>query len=300
MGAVVSVRGDGKDTADSSQQCHPCSSPSIFSVAFPSQQQQNHFEIYDLSHPLEEGMNVWPGKLSVFLFWIPLHSLVLIGVHVAFQHCVTCHPDYTSGSFTISEHCGTHVDAPYHFVKDGLTVDRIPLTQLITSVKVVDITAACVKDRDYQLSVTDLQAFEEKHSMLNSCDVLFIRTGWHIHWKEGNASYFGTSTVSNEAAKEDEKSASALSFPGISVEAAQLLVERGIKGVGLDSPSLDYGKSSDFAVHRLLLSNGIIGIENLNEEIVNLPPSGAVVMIMPLKIVGGSGSPARVITFVPK
>jgi kynurenine formamidase len=207
---------------------------------------------------------------------------------------VSCHPDYASGSFTISEHCGTHVDAPYHFVKDGLTVDRIPLSQLITSVKVVDITEACVKDRDYQLSKNDLEVFETKHGNLLSSDILFIRTGWHIHWKDGNAAYYGMTKSTTDS------SSCFLSFPGLSVEAAELLVERGIKGVGLDSPSLDYGKSSDFAVHRLLLGEGLIGIENLNEEIVNLPPSGAVVMIMPLKIVGGSGSPARIIAFVAK
>jgi kynurenine formamidase len=286
---------NSKDQTTSSQECLPCSTPSIFSFSFPSEE-HNTYDIYDLSYSLNEGMNVWPGKPPIFciigIVYVNVFFFCFAGDQ-PFQHCVSCHPDYTSGSFSISEHCGTHVDAPYHFVKDGLPVDRIPLSQLITSVKVIDIRDACLGNPDYQLSKNDVESFETKYGNLIPSDILFIRTGWHIHWKDGNSAYYGMTEDSSAAA-------SVLSFPGISVDAAELLVERGIKGVGLDAPSLDYGKTLDFAVHRLLLGNGMIGVENLNEQIVNLPPKGAIVMIMPLKIVGGSGSPARIIAFVPK
>ena len=86
-----------------------------------------------------------------------------------------------------------------------------------------------------------------------------------------------------------------LNFPGIGKEAAQLFVERKIAAVGLDTASLDPGSCVDFYAHRILLGAGIYGIENLNSNIDNLPTNKSfTLVVMPLKLKGGSGSPSRI------
>ena len=90
-----------------------------------------------------------------------------------------------------------------------------------------------------------------------------------------------------------------LSFPGVTLAAAQLLVARGVAAVGLDTASLDPGRCKTFDAHRTLLAAGVYGVENLSGELRRLPPRGSTVVVMPLKLTGGSGAPARVIAFLP-
>ena len=90
-----------------------------------------------------------------------------------------------------------------------------------------------------------------------------------------------------------------LHFPGLSGELAQFLVtERKVAAVGLDTPSLDYGQSKDFIVHRILLGANIPGFENV-ANLEQLPPRGAMVVALPIKIRGGSGAPLRIVALVP-
>jgi kynurenine formamidase len=89
-----------------------------------------------------------------------------------------------------------------------------------------------------------------------------------------------------------------LHFPGVSPEAARLLVERRVDGVGIDTASLDHGPSIDFRTHRILSSSGIYGLENL-AGLELLPPKGATVIALPMKIRGGTGGPVRVIALLP-
>jgi kynurenine formamidase len=87
-------------------------------------------------------------------------------------------------------------------------------------------------------------------------------------------------------------------FPGFSVEAAKLLVERKVSGLGCDTMSVDYGASQDFAVHTLALGAGLYHLENL-ADLSALPESGAFLIAAPIKLEGGSGGPVRVFAILP-
>jgi kynurenine formamidase len=87
-------------------------------------------------------------------------------------------------------------------------------------------------------------------------------------------------------------------FPGYSVEAAKLLIERKVSGLGCDTLSADYGASEDFAVHRVVLGAGLYQLENL-ADLSELPETGAFLVVAPIKLEGGSGGPTRVFALLP-
>jgi kynurenine formamidase len=196
---------------------------------------------------------------------------------------------YASARYAASEHGGTHLDSPIHFGENQATADQIPISKLIGPAVVVDIQAKSTNDRDYQLAVADLQAWETAHGKIPDGAIVVARTGWGRYWPD-KARYLG-STVAGDTTH--------LHFPGISREAAEWLVaNRKISGVGIDTASLDHGPSRDFMAHRVLNSAGIYGLENVaNAE--KLPESGATLIALPMKIKGGTGGPTRVIAILP-
>ena len=197
---------------------------------------------------------------------------------------------YASYAFASAEHGGTHLDAPIHFAEGRMTADEIPLSRLITTASVVDVSAAA--DADYLLSVEDLTAWEAEHGEFADGTALLVRTGWSSRWDDRTA-YLGTDLTGPEAVPE-------LHFPGIGPEAAQWLVDnRAVAAVGIDTPSIDYGQSSDFRAHVILYSANIVGFENLT-NLDRLPATGAGIVALPMKIVGGSGGPLRVVGWVPE
>ncbi|MYA09903.1 MAG: cyclase family protein [Gemmatimonadetes bacterium] len=174
---------------------------------------------------------------------------------------------YASYAFSSAEHGGTHLDAPIHFAEGRMTADEIPLSRLITMAAVVDVSAAADADPDYQLAVEDLTAWEAEHGELADGTALLVRTGWSSRWDDRTA-YLGTDLTGPEAVPE-------LHFPGIGPEAAQWLVDnRNVAAVGLDTPSIDYGQSTDFRAHVILYSANIVGFENLT-NLDRLPATGA-------------------------
>ncbi len=199
---------------------------------------------------------------------------------------------YASYSFASAEHGGTHLDAPIHFAEGRMTADEIPLSSLITTVSVVDVSAAAETDPDYLLSVEDLTAWEAEHGQIADGAALLVRTGWSSRWDDRTA-YLGTDLTGPEAVPE-------LHFPGIGPEAAQWLVDnRSVAAVGIDTPSIDYGQSSDYRTHVILYSANIVGFENLT-NLDALPATGAGIVALPMKIVGGSGGPLRIMGWVPE
>src|SRR5262245_567793 len=149
---------------------------------------------------------------------------------------------YASASFEASEHLGTHMDSPIHFAEGKATTDTVPLRQLIGPAVVIDVSRACAGNRDYELSRADIEAWEKKNGRILSGSIVLIRTGWSAVWPD-QLRYMGTN------APGDVRN---LHFPGISAEAAKLLVARHVDGVGIDTASLDHGPSSDFQAHRVL------------------------------------------------
>lgn len=197
---------------------------------------------------------------------------------------------YSAYAFSAPEHGGTHLDAPIHFGEGHLTVDRIPLERLIAPAVVIDVTGKTRTDEDYRLTSDDVLAFERTHGRIPSGAIVLLRTGWSTRWPDRKA-YLGDDTP-NDASK--------LHFPSFGVEAARLLVqERRVAAIGADVASIDYGPSDDFMVHRIAAAADVPGLENLT-NLNLLPPTGAVVIALPMKTEGGSGGPARVVALVPK
>jgi kynurenine formamidase len=119
---------------------------------------------------------------------------------------------------------------------------------------------------------------------------VLLRTGWSGHWPDAKA-YLGDDTPGD---------ASKLSFPSYGEAAARLLVEqRRVGALGIDTASIDYGRSTDFMVHRVAAAQNVPGLENLT-NLDRLPARGATIIALPIKIEGGSGGPVRVVALVPR
>ena len=236
-------------------------------------------EWIDLSHSFGPSTIYWPTDTLGFQL-----------TELAYGHTEGGY-FYASYSFASAEHGGTHVDAPIHFAEGRPAAHEIPLSRLITTASVVDVSAGADADPDYLLSVDDLTAWEAEHGPIADGTALLIRTGWSSRWNDRTA-YLGTDLTGPEAVPE-------LHFPGIGPEAAQWLVDnRNIGAIGLDTPSIDYGQSTDFQSHVILYRENIVGFENLT-NLDRLPPTGAGIVALPMKIEGGSGGPLRIVGWVP-
>jgi kynurenine formamidase len=197
---------------------------------------------------------------------------------------------YAANNFAAAEHGGTHLDAPVHFAAGRHTTDAIPLAQLVGPACVVDVTRQASADRDYRVTVADLEAWEREHGPIPAGAIVLVRTGWGSRWPD-RARYLGTTRVGPAAVAE-------LHFPGIHPDAARWLVARRVHAVGIDTPSLDYGQSTAFEAHRILLGADIPGFENV-AQLAAVPATGAFVVALPMKIRGGSGGPLRIVAALP-
>lgn len=195
---------------------------------------------------------------------------------------------YAANNFSSAEHGGTHIDAPVHFAENGQTVDQIPLEKLIGKGIKIDVSENAVNNKDYLISVEDLQKWEAEHDMpIPNGSIVLLQTG-HSRFYPDKKNYLGTDQRGKEAIK-------SLHFPGLS-EAASiwLITERNIHAIGIDTPSIDYGQSTAFRSHVILLSKGIPAFENLC-NLEQLPDIGFEIIALPMKIKGGSGAPLRII-----
>jgi kynurenine formamidase len=237
------------------------------------------FDVIDLTHPLGADTVFWPA--------MPPERFEL--TQLAFGE-TEGGGFYAANRFCTAEHGGTHLDAPQHFARNGDSTDEVPLERLVAPAVVIDASARAAGDRDYRLSPADVLAFESRHGRIAAGSIFLLRTGWSRHWPDVKA-YLGDDTPGD---------ASRLRFPSFGEEAARLLVEqRRVAMIGVDTASIDYGRSRDFAVHRIVAERNVPGLENLT-GLEQLPPTGALVIALPVKIEGGSGGPVRVIALVPK
>lgn len=219
------------------------------------------FQLIDLTHPLDPSIPTWDGGCG-FRFHIEM--------------------DYSEGCLVKRYDClagaGTHMDAPSHFFPEGSDIASLKLEHLVAPVSVIDITNQV--HPDYFLSPEDVESYEQKHGRIEKGSFVFAYTGWAQYWNEPDR---------YRNLDESRK----MHFPGFSPEAAQLLLEREIVGIGLDTLSPDGGKP-DFPVHQSILGAGKTIIENLT-SLEKLPEKGAYVFALPPKIVEGAETPLRVI-----
>jgi kynurenine formamidase len=200
-------------------------------------------------------------------------------------------PAWYWNAFEGGEHVGTHFDAPIHWAtgQDKDDVSQVPVRNLVGLAVVIDKSAECAADPDFLLSVDHVKAFEQEHGPLPESGWLLYRTGWdaraHDQREFLNANETGPHT------------------PGIEVECSRWLAsEAPIVGIGVETVGTDAGAAHSFdppfPCHSYMLGAGKYGLTQL-ANLADVPPTGAVLLVAPLKIVGGSGSPCRALAFVP-
>jgi kynurenine formamidase len=198
---------------------------------------------------------------------------------------------YSQGNYSAAEHGGTHIDAPMHFAEDKKTVDQLTLTDLIGLAIKIDVSDKASSNRDYLISISDIENWEKMNGKIPDGAIVLLQTGFERYWPD-KKQYLGTDQLGEEAAKD-------LHFPGLDPGAAKWLVaNRKIKAVGLDTASIDYGQSTEFSSHVALMTNNVPAFENLM-DLDKLPAKGFQIIALPMKIKGGSGAPLRIVAFVP-
>jgi kynurenine formamidase len=232
--------------------------------------------LIDLSHTFDDSTVYWPTAAEVFHLDPIAYGQTARGFF------------YAANSFCAPEHGGTHLDAPLHFAEYGATTDVIPLERLVAPAVVIAMSNDAANDRDALLGRSHIEAFEAEHGAIAPGTIVLVRTDWSERWPD-RALYLGDTKPGD---------VSNLHFPGIGADAAELLVERQVAAVGLDTASLDHGPSRDFTAHRILAAAGIPGFENLR-SLAQLPARGALVIALPMKIGKGTGGPLRAIAIVP-
>jgi kynurenine formamidase len=236
------------------------------------------YEMVDLTHPFNAETIYWPAPPAEFRLERLAYGVTEKGFF------------YAAHTLTTPEHGGTHLDAPIHFGAGKRTAEAIPLSQLIAPAIVIDVSGSASSDPDYRLTVDDVARFEKQHGTIEPGTIVLLRTGWSRFWPDRRR-YLGDDTPGD---------ATRLHFPSFGEEAARLLIEsRGAAALGVDTASIDYGPSRLFEVHRIAAAANVPGMENLT-ALERLPPRGALLLALPMKIEGGSGGPLRAVALVPK
>jgi arylformamidase len=212
-------------------------------------------KIIDLSHPIEEGMMTFPTP------WHPVVEITILGRHGI--------EGRETRKVVLGTHIGTHADAPRHFIPGGRTIDEIPLDILIGPASIADFTGCG------SLHEIDVPELKEKLGAAVPSR-LILRTGW--------SEYFGNLKFYNE-------------YPFLAENAAQWLVENGVRLIAMDTPSPDNpahsrGTPKDSPNHKVLLGAGVVLVEYL-ANLKSLTAREVELIVMPLKLKGCDGSPAR-------
>lgn len=230
----------------------------------------SNFKIIDLTHELHAEIPTWDGSCG-------------------FQKSLTA--DYTDfltptqfqiQSLTMRAGIGTHMDAPCHCIRGGKGIADIALTELFLPLIVLDVSAKA--HAEYLIDIHDILAFEKIHGTIPPQSLVIGYTGWSRYWND---------PIHYRNADENEQ----VHFPSFDEKAAEILFDRGISGIGIDTLSPDLGIDGYFPVHQLFLGNGKYLIENIANAHL-LPPVGAYGIVLPIKISEGAEAPVRFIGFI--
>jgi kynurenine formamidase len=221
--------------------------------------------IIDLSYAISDKMVPWPGDAKAFEAKI---------------NATVEKNGYFTRSFWMLEHYGTHMDAPAHFPPGTTTVDKIATEKFFGPAVVLDVRSDAERNPDYQLTAKRIEDWERRHGKIPAGAIVILKTGWASRWPD-------------VARYRNQDASGTMHFPGFSVDAAKLLLERQVNGLGCDTLSIDPGNSPDFPAHHLVLGAGVFQLENL-AELKDLPEAGAFLIAAPIKLEGGSGGAVRV------
>lgn len=197
--------------------------------------------------------------------------------------------DYDQGyqlhKFEVGENTGTHVDAPSHFIRGNVPIDKLALRDMVVSAVVIDVTDEVADNPDYQLGAADVIDWEAHNGRIPAGSLVILNTGWSKRFADPEAYVnMGPDNV--------------MHFPGYHPESAAVLIDRGVVGVGIDTMSLDFGQATEFTFHTTMLGAGKYQIENL-ANLDALPTTGATMIVGVLPVKDGSQAQARVLALLP-
>lgn len=225
--------------------------------------------VVDLTHTLYEGFPTFDG--SKWFSKKPAFTYEKDGLNL--------------NVWTIYEHTGTHMDAPLHFSAKGASVDEIPVSDLVVPLAVIDISARAASNADATLMPEDVLAWEKKHGRLPDGCCVVMNSGWHKLLQ--SPKFIGLDAQGKNHT------------PGFHPSTAEfLMTKRTVKGIGVDTLSLDTGiASGPFPVHNAWLPSGRWGLEAL-ANLDSVPQSGAHLLVGGPKVQGATGGISRVVALV--
>ena len=214
--------------------------------------------IIDIRYPIHEGMTTFPVQ------WHPTVEISQMGRHGI--------ENRETRKLTIGTHCGTHIDAPRHFIPDGPTIEQIPLELLVGPARVLNFTPLTLPKQEFDVEDFSRLLGDERPERL------ILRFDWSDHW--GTMKYYSDQ-------------------PYITEEAAYWLVQRGVRVLAMDTPQIDSpdnGRNSDndSPNHKIMLSAGVVFVEYCT-NLRQISCTEVELIVLPLNILGSDGAPARVI-----
>lgn len=218
-------------------------------------------KLIELSHTIEPSSPTWYGGTA---FTAPLVY--------DYTSCTT-QTKFRVQELILHAGTGTHVDAPGHCIPGGRTVEQLWLDELVAPCIVIDVTTEAKPDS--LISLEAVQTFERTHKAVIAGSIVFFKTGWSCWWND-------PSLYRNE-----------LNFPAIEGAAAQYLIDHGALAIGIDTLGPDR-PGDHYPVHEIVLSADCYLIENV-ANLEQLPPTGAMAMVMPIPLAGATEAPARIL-----
>ena len=210
-------------------------------------------KLIDLSLVISKSIPTFPGSPEPqFIAWSDINN-----------------DGYNLELLFLSSHTGTHLDAPYHFVKDGQKINEIPLDRLIGN----GILIKLKKTMNSPITKSDITLFEKNNGKIPNKSSVFFYTEWQKNLK--NKNYFTEN-------------------PGLDSSSAKYLASKQINLVGIDSPSIDLGKDESYTVHKILSKNNILIVENLT-NMNKIKSKKFHFTILPLNLKDATGSPVRAV-----
>ncbi len=204
-------------------------------------------EVYDISVPLE-AVSVYPGDRQFSQEWM---SSLKDGA------------DYNLSALTLSSHAGTHLDAPAHLLKNGMTLDKYPINRFIVPAEVISVEG---DESIPALAIPDLEK--------NKGEALLFKT------QNSRRGILRSKVFSEE-------------FVYLSLEAAKLCVSSGVSLVGIDSLSVDKYEDTSLPAHHALLENDVLILEGI--DLADVPCGRYTLICLPLRVKDAEASPARAV-----
>ena len=223
-------------------------------------------KLIDLTHTLKKDVPCWNDGCG-------FESHLLLD----HQQCTT-KTNFRILEFKMKGGIGTHMDAPLHCIPGAKDIARIQIQDFFVPLHVIDVSMFA--HADYLLDIQEINHYEKKNGLIQKNSFVAIYTGWSLKWHDKTA--YRNEDINHK-----------MHFPGLSVKAAEFLVEREVIGLGIDTLSPD-GTNDDFPVHQILLGQGKYIVENL-AHLDQIPIIGASIIVLPLKIEGATESPIRAI-----